>query len=153
VWDWAQSRSNYMELRAQKSQATSSRGWDLESSALVKLVLDEPGSGELRQLLTTTDNRAVSCDLLRTEVLRACRRHSPESLEIARRVLESVDMMSLSAAVFDRAGILGSPLLRSLDAIHLAAALELGDDLTALVTYDLRLAEGAHGLGLAVASP
>ncbi|MBK5250721.1 MAG: VapC toxin family PIN domain ribonuclease, partial [Actinomycetales bacterium] len=44
-------------------------------------------------------------------------------------------------------------LLRSLDAVHLAAALSLGDDLEGIVTYDDRLAEAAQANGVPVASP
>ncbi len=44
-------------------------------------------------------------------------------------------------------------LLRSLDAIHLAAALELGDELDGIVTYDERLSDAAALLGVAVISP
>lgn len=43
--------------------------------------------------------------------------------------------------------------LRSLDAIHLAAALDIRDDLAAFVTYDRRLFEAARGVGLPVRSP
>jgi len=41
-------------------------------------------------------------------------------------------------------------LLRTLDAIHLAAARLLGDDLAGIVTYDRRMTEAATGLGLEV---
>lgn len=55
--------------------------------------------------------------------------------------------------VFERAAFLEPLAMRSLDALHLAAALELGDELESIVTYDERLTSGAHALGIAVARP
>ena len=52
----------------------------------------------------------------------------------------------------DQAGLLDPTALRTLDAIHLAAALVLGDDHDAIVTDD-RLAQGALANGIAVVSP
>jgi predicted nucleic acid-binding protein len=71
----------------------------------------------------------------------------------ARAVLESLPLMRLSTEVFERAAMLEPDLRRSLDCLHLAAALELGDDLEAIVTYDTRLAEAARSLGIDVVSP
>ena len=56
-------------------------------------------------------------------------------------------------AVVESASRLPDPMLRSLDAIHLATALVLREDLEALVTYDERLADAAGAHGLTVASP
>jgi uncharacterized protein len=49
------------------------------------------------------------------------------------------------------AAVLG--MARSLDAIHIASAELLGPELTALVTYDVRMAKAAHAAGLPAASP
>ena len=43
--------------------------------------------------------------------------------------------------------------LRTLDAIHLASALSLGDDLAAVLTYDRRMADAAESRGLVVVAP
>jgi len=59
----------------------------------------------------------------------------------------------LSAAVCERAAMLGPKLLRSLDSLHLAAALEMGDELDAVVTYDQCMATGAQTLGVRVVAP
>lgn len=60
----------------------------------------------------------------------------------------------LSAVEVSRAGGgLGPPTLRTLDAIHLATAMELGRELDAFVTYDTRLAVAARWVGLVVAAP
>lgn len=71
----------------------------------------------------------------------------------ARSLVESIILVTLSTAVCERAAYLGPEVLRSLDALHLSAALEMGDDLEGLVTYDRVLADGARSLGLALVSP
>jgi uncharacterized protein len=71
----------------------------------------------------------------------------------ARAVLDSLILVALSTAVCERAAMLEPDLLRSLDALHLAAALEIGDELDAVVTYDQRMAAGAQALGIRVAAP
>jgi predicted nucleic acid-binding protein len=45
------------------------------------------------------------------------------------------------------------PAVRTLDAIHLATALRMSDQLTSFVTYDRRLADAAIAAGLTVDSP
>lgn len=62
-------------------------------------------------------------------------------------------ILTVTSQMFEAAGRLDPPTLRSLDAIHLVAALELGDDLDGFVTYDDRLAEAALGHGLPVEAP
>lgn len=71
----------------------------------------------------------------------------------ARAVLGSITLIRVSTATFDEAGRLDPTILRTLDAVHLAAALALGDDLDSVVTYDDRLAEAARLNGVQVTSP
>jgi len=68
-------------------------------------------------------------------------------------VLDSLTLTDVTTAIFEQAGRLDPTTLRSLDAIHLAAALDLGDDLDSLVTYDERLAEAARLNGILVTAP
>ncbi len=124
----------------------------LDSSALVKLVVSEPESRALRAYLRREPQR-LSCGLARTEVLRAVRPVGPVAVEVARRLLRSVDLVRLDDALLDAAGMLEPIGLRSLDAIHLAAAQLVAPMLHAVVTYDRRLADAARSLGLAVAAP
>jgi predicted nucleic acid-binding protein len=86
-------------------------------------------------------------------VLRAVRRIVPELLSSAREVIGRVELVEPGASTWDLAGTLDPPELRSLDALHLATALELGDEIDALVTYDRRLADAARAHGLRVESP
>ena len=125
----------------------------LDTSAAVKLVVAETGSKALRRFLDGVTDSIVSSDLLRTELLRATRRGAPEAMEQARAVLESVTLLSIPASTFELAALLDPTMLRSLDALHLAAALELGDELTGLITYDDRLAAAASVHGVFVVAP
>ena len=125
----------------------------LDTSAAAKLVVAERGSKALSSWIAERHDRIVSSDLLRTELLRATRRAAPDEMVRARVVLESLPLMRMATEVFERAATLEPDLLRSLDSLHLAAALELGDDLEGIITYDSRLSEAAKALGIVVVSP
>ena len=125
----------------------------LDTSAAVKLIVAEAGSVALRSWLNGRETEIVSSDLLRTELLRATRRGAPERMQRARAVLDAVILLSLPSATFERAADLDPESLRSLDALHLAAALELGDELNGIITYDNRLAEAARARGIEVIAP
>lgn len=125
----------------------------LDTSALVKLVVAEAETPALQAWLGEGERTLVSCDLARTELARAVRRVVPDRMVQARAVLEAVTLLALTPAVLDTAGRLDPLALRSLDAIHLAAALELGDELEGIVVYDERLAEAAALNGIAVVVP
>ncbi|MGQ0630811.1 MAG: type II toxin-antitoxin system VapC family toxin [Sporichthyaceae bacterium] len=125
----------------------------LDTSALVKLVVAEPQTAALRAWLAGAPRDPVACDLVRTELLRAVRRAAPERAVQARAVLDSITLTTVGVATFEAAGRLDPTILRTLDALHLAAALDLGEDLDAIVTYDDRLAEAAHLHGVAVVTP
>ena len=68
-------------------------------------------------------------------------------------MLQRLDLVRVTDRILTAAGVLRPPELRSLDAIHLATADELGDELTALVTYDDRMAVVAKQLGYRIAQP
>jgi len=125
----------------------------LDTSALVKLVVAEAESAALLAWLGHDERVPVSSDLTRTELIRAVRRVAPERMVEARAVLDALTLLELTPAVFEQAGRLDPAIVRSLDAIHLAAALMLGDDLEGFVTYDERLAEAARANGVAVVAP
>lgn len=95
----------------------------------------------------------MTCDLTRTELMRAVRRVAPDRVIQARTVLDSLTIIDVTTEVLEEAGRLDSTILRSLDALHLAAALSLGDDLETLVTYDDRLVQAAHAAGIRTTSP
>jgi predicted nucleic acid-binding protein len=124
----------------------------LDSSALVKLVVAEPESAALRRYLRNESDRA-SCALARVEVVRAVRPHGVRATTRARGLLRRLDLIQLDDELLDAAAVLDGGVLRSLDAIHLAAAQLLAGDLTAIVTYDERMAAAADLIGLPVDAP
>lgn len=124
----------------------------LDSSALVKLVVREPESDALASYLEAHPQR-VSCALARVEVVRAVRPHGPAAAARARRLLARLGLLRLDDALLDAAADIEAIALRSLDAIHLAAARTLGDELRSLVTYDARMASAAAELTLPTAQP
>lgn len=125
----------------------------LDSSAFVRLAVEEPETAALRAFLAARDARRVSSALLRTESLRAVRQLGGNILATAREGLRRVDLVAIDDRILDAAGILEPRVLRTLDAIHLATCLAVGDDLESVVTYDERMAEGARLLGLPVVAP
>lgn len=125
----------------------------LDTSAAVKLVVSEPHSKAMSSWAEAHHDAVVSSDLLRTELLRATRRGAPDEMPRAREVLDSITLVTLPTASFERAADLEPTLLRSLDAVHLAAALDLGDELDGIVTYDDRLTEAARLHGIPVIAP
>lgn len=125
----------------------------VDTSALVKLVVAEGETVALQAWLAEQPRDPVACDLARTELLRAVRRATPDKVLRAREVLDAVTLMDVTTEIFEAAGRLDPTALRTLDAIHLAAALDLGDDLDGIITYDERLAQTARASGVAVASP
>ena len=130
--------------------------WYLDTSAFMKLVVEEPESAALLEWVAERDEADViaSCDLLRTEARRGARR-DPDHEAFARVVaqLETVTLFPIGSAGFDDAGIVEPPTLRALDAIHLVAAQSLVPDLRGIVTYDRRLADAASRHGIEVVSP
>ena len=125
----------------------------LDTSALLKLVREEEHSAAFRAYLTQRPDPAVSSVLLAIETRRAVQRNTPELLPRADLVLGRVNLVGLNDAVVESAGRLPDPGLRSLDAIHVATALLLGDEVSVLVAYDKRMLAAAETHGLPVATP
>jgi uncharacterized protein len=125
----------------------------LDSSAFVKLVVEEADTAATRRFLANRAARRVSSALLRTESLRAVRQLGPDALATMREALRRVDLIGIDDRILDAAGILEPQVLRTLDAIHLATAMAVGDDLEAIVTYDERMVDAARLIGLPTATP
>ena len=129
-----------------------------DSSALVKLVQDEPESSALRAFLADAD--LVSSELIQTEIPRALRRAAGDDpalpldllLERAGAVVEAVALRPLDRALLAAAGALSEPALRPLDAIHVASAIDL-HPVDTFVTYDERQAAAARLAGLRTVAP
>ena len=122
----------------------------LESSAVVKLFVIEAESDALAAWLESTTSDAISIVLTETEVRRSAHRLGV-SQAAATDALDHLSLFDLTRSDYSSAGLLPGRDLRSLDALHLAAALRLGVD--CFVTYDARQAAAATELGLTVVSP
>jgi len=129
-----------------------------DASALVKLVRDEPESAALRAFITGAD--LVSCELVLTEVPRAIRRAAASdprlSVELligrAGELVDALALLPLDRGLLAAAGALAEPALRALDAIHVAAAIDVSP-LDAFVSYDRRQAAAARLAGLRTVQP
>lgn len=143
---------------------TSAERLYLDSSAIVKLVVREAETEALQRLLQSHPDR-VSCALVRVEVPLAVRAHGTEAVTRARVTVGRLRLLRLTGPLLDRAShltdraqretsplVLDAPLLHSLDAIHVAAALRLRVQ-PVVVTYDRRMTEAARAQGLEVVAP
>jgi uncharacterized protein len=123
----------------------------LDTSALVKLVVRESESDELRTFVGARE--MVSCQIARTELIRAIAREQPRSVPDAEDLIAEMTLIALNRLLTAQAAWVKPPVLRSLGALHVATAASLAGDLEALVTYDRRMAEAGQMAGLPVASP
>ena len=129
-----------------------------DASTLVKLVHDEPESEALRAFLAEAD--LVSCELVLTELPRAIRRAAagdprlPLDLLIARadELVDAVALLPVDRGLLLAAGALAVPALRALDAIHVAAAVDVSP-VDAFVSYDERQSAAARLAGLRTVRP
>ena len=125
----------------------------LDSSALVKMVFEEHESVDLEHWLLLNNEPLVTSIIGRVELMRVCRRLNLDSVAAGRQLLADLTMMPVTDSVAELAEDVSPPGLRSLDAVHLASAIELGDDLTGFLVYDKRLRDAAVVAGLPVQTP
>ena len=85
--------------------------------------------------------------------MRAVRRVAPDLTNRAGEVVRQISVIEVGEPIRARAALLEPATVRSLDALHLATAIEIGDALDAVITYDSRMADAARSLGLAVSAP
>lgn len=122
----------------------------VDTSALGALLIDQPESAALVEWLDRTPVNLVSSDLLETELRRLAVRENLDQADVT-RLLDGVALAALDRAVYRSAGFLPVPHLRTLDALHLEAALRL--EVSAILTYDRRLIAAAQVFGLEVITP
>jgi uncharacterized protein len=127
----------------------------IDTSALLKLIHDEEAeAAALHEYLASAgDTALVSSGLITVEARRGVMRANPNRLPRVDMMLIEVITIPMSDTVIERASHLPDPLLRSLDAIHLATALLIREDVEALLTYDERLARAAQAHNIEVAAP
>lgn len=124
----------------------------IDASALVKLLVTERESAALEAALGPGD-RFVSSDLVKVETSRALRRAGADLGSESQGWMERIALVRITPRIRDRAATVGPPLLRALDAIHLATMDEARAGLDGLLSYDDRLIDAAHALGIRVLSP
>lgn len=125
--------------------------WYLDTSAALKLLVEEDESEALARAIDGASPDLVGCWLLDTELRRAAQRETALTQEGVSDFLDGVDLYEVPASLLREAGLLPGAGLRSLDALHLAAAVRIGVD--HLVTYDARMSESARALGVSVIAP
>ena len=123
----------------------------LDTSAFIKLVLSEHESPALRSELAGRE--LLSSALLNVEGRRAARRYGELAAKRARVALAAITLIPLDQPVLDAAAELDPKELRSLDAIHLATAASLRENLDRLYCYDSRLGSAATAIGIEVSQP
>lgn len=122
----------------------------VDTSALAALLIDQPETAALLAWLDQTPATLVSSDLLETELRRVAIREDLNQADVT-ALLDGVALAALDRAVYRNAGLLPMSYLRTLDALHLEAAIRL--DASAILTYDHRLGEAARDVGLEVVAP
>ena len=122
----------------------------VDTSALGALLVERLESDALESWLDQTSDMLVSSDLLEVELRRLAVREGIDQADVT-RLLDGVSLAALDRAVYRSAGLLPMPYLRTLDALHLEAAMRL--DATAVLTYDRRLSKAARSVGLRVVAP
>ena len=122
----------------------------VDTSALGALLVEQLESDALEGWLDQTSDMLVSSDLLEVELRRLAVREGIDQADVT-RLLDGVSLAALDRAVYRGAGLLPMPYLRTLDALHLEAAMRL--DAAAVLTYDRRLSKAARSVGLRVVAP
>lgn len=123
----------------------------LDTSAFIKLVRSEPESRALRRELAGRE--LLSSALLIVEGRRAARRYGELAARRARTALTAITLIALDDPILEAAADLDPAEMRSLDAVHLATVVSLGEDLGRLYCYDARLTDAARSLGIEVSQP
>lgn len=121
-----------------------------DTSAFGALLVPQAETEAMVEWLDQADVTLVSSDLLETELRRMAMREGRDQAKVS-AILDGVSLAALDRATYRSAGLLPMPYLRTLDALHLEAAMRL--DVDAVLTYDHRLAEAATAAGLDVIAP
>ena len=124
-----------------------------DTSALVKLVQNEAESSDLRKWLSQHQPLIATSDLTTTEILRACRTSAPEAVLEVTQMLTKFVRIPLSRSLCHSAGVSVPLPLKSLDALHVATAMLLSEEILGVLTYDRQMIRAAHALGLPTFSP
>lgn len=125
----------------------------IDASALVKLFKPEPETAAFRDALRDWPVQ-VSSELIRVESICTARRMGSEDLlELALMLLDRIELVPISPEILELATGAFSPPLRAMDAIHLATALSMKEDVGTVFVYDDDLRASAIAQGLSATAP
>lgn len=125
----------------------------LDASAIVKLLIDELETSSLQADIVSRPG-LVASTLGILEARRAvARRPAVPRIASLDEIMLAVVLIEMGQQVLETASAAQPPALRSLDAIHVATALSLGDPALEVITYDQRMADAARANGLTVVQP
>ena len=125
--------------------------WFLDSSAIIKLIVEESESKSLRSFLPTS---IVASRISRLEVLRNINRIEPKKLDRAREKMNGLSYVEINEHVLKNAEEIALALeIKSLDAIQAGSALFIKDLITGVISYDKNLNGALTRLGIKVISP
>jgi len=123
----------------------------IDASAFVKLIVEEK---ETQALLKSLPPSLISGEILTVEVMRTTVHSDAETIAFARKLLAGINFMPISSEVISIASLFGAHIKsKTLDAIHLAAALSIGSTIDGIITYDKTMIADAKLLGIPVLSP
>jgi len=137
-------------IEANRARRAVSR-WYLDASAALELVVQEAESGALVAAIDEEQPDLVACALLETEVRRAAQQSPALTQAAASALLDGISLYEVPTSLFREAGLVTGTHLRSLDALHLAAAIRIGAE--AVITYGARMGAAARDAGLVVLAP
>jgi uncharacterized protein len=125
--------------------------WYLDSSAILKLVVDESESSAMRNIF---NDRCATSVISRIEVIRNIRRIDISALASAQEILGRISTIPLNESALRTAeAITASTNLKSLDCIHIGSMISSPIPLQGIITYDKAMAANAEILGINVLSP
>jgi predicted nucleic acid-binding protein len=125
--------------------------WYLDTSALLKLVVQEKESAALRKVVGDDD---VTSSFTRLEVTRALKLYSAKTKKDASTLLNLISLIPIDFGIMTQAELIiqGSEL-KVPDAIHVATAIKMGSLIKGIITYDQQMASVASRLGIRVLAP
>ena len=125
----------------------------IDTSAFVKLFVEEPESDAVAAAIGRSWPQMVASEILAVEAFRVALRRGGAAPARAAQLLRQVILLPFSTEIRADSCRISPPELGTLDAIHLATAISVADQVGAIFTYDKRLAQASTDAGLRVLAP
>lgn len=125
--------------------------WYLDTSALLKLVVQEKESSALRKVVGDDD---VTTSFTRLEVARALKLYSAKTKKDANTLLNLISLIPIDFGIMTQAElVIHASELKTPNAIHVATAIKMGRLIEGIITYDQQMASVASQLGIRIIAP